>query len=246
MRRTIMISDIHGCMNQFNQMLHHIQFDSSADQLILLGDYVDRGHYSKEVVDKVIELVENHQAIALKGNHDQRLVDLIKGDNLSVRSKFIEHGGVQTIQSYCGLDEIVNHRITDEMFDQWIAFIKTHYKHHIDFLSKLPCYYEDNHHIYVHAGLNPSYRDWKDQPEQDFMYIKDDFIQSSFNLDKKIIFGHTRTIDIHGKSDIWFSGDKIGIDGGCAYGEQLNGLIFQNGCYSSVVVASSDEKGYVR
>ncbi|WP_227779564.1 metallophosphoesterase [Paenibacillus sp. P13VS] len=71
MKRTIMISDIHGCIDQLNQMLHLIQFNSIDDQLILLGDYVDRGPNIKAVVDKVIELVTEHHAIALRGNHDQ-------------------------------------------------------------------------------------------------------------------------------------------------------------------------------
>ncbi|WEK53466.1 MAG: metallophosphoesterase family protein [Candidatus Cohnella colombiensis] len=227
MKRIIMISDIHGCIDQLNQMLHLIDYNSIHDQLILLGDFVDRGPNSKEVVDRVIELVRKHNAIALRGNHDQRLVDLINGDSSLVKLKFLEHGGIQTLQSYCGIEN----EISDEILDQARETIKTHLGDHIDFLGKLPLYHEDNDHIYVHAGLNPNYIDWKNQPEQDFMYIKDEFIRSKFDLNKRIIFGHTRTIDIHGTSDIWFSEDKIGIDGGCAYGMQLNCLIFQEGAY---------------
>ncbi|MBY0216272.1 MULTISPECIES: metallophosphoesterase family protein [Paenibacillus] len=231
MKRTIMISDIHGCIDQLNQMLHLIQFNSIDDQLILLGDYVDRGPNIKAVVDKVIELVTEHHAIALRGNHDQRLVDLINNDSELVRSKFIEHGGIPTLQSYCDMN-IIDSEVSNEIFNQLKATMMTSYGHHIDFLSKLPLYHEDDHHIYVHAGLNPSVMDWKNQSEHDFMYIKNEFIRHTFeNLNKKVIFGHTRTMDIHGTSDIWFSDDKIGIDGGCAYGMQLNCLIFQEGLY---------------
>lgn len=231
MKRTIMISDIHGCIDQLNQMLHSIKFNSIDDQLILLGDYVDRGPNSKAVVDKVIELVSMHNAIALRGNHDQRLVDLINNDSALIRSKFIEHGGIQTLQSYCDINNM-NNEISDEILNQAKDTIKTFFGHHIDFLSELPLFHEDYDHIYVHAGLNPNFIDWKNQPEYDFMYIKDEFIQHAFeDLNKRVIFGHTRTIDIHGTSDIWFSKDKIGIDGGCAYGLQLNCLIFQEGSY---------------
>lgn len=234
MKRTIMISDIHGCIDQFNQMLQLIEYSSKHDQLILLGDYVDRGPNSKEVVDKVMELVNNHHAIALRGNHDQRLVDLINNDSPVIRSKFLEHGGLQTLQSYCDIKQV----ISDEILNQARETIKSSFAHHIDFLSKLPLYHEDHHHIYVHAGLNPNFIDWKNQPEYDFMYIKDEFIRNTFNLNKRIIFGHTRTIDIHGTSDIWFSEDKIAIDGGCAYGMQLNGLIFQEGAYMTERITS--------
>jgi len=229
MKRTIMISDIHGCMDQFNQLLMKVEFNSKEDQLILLGDYVDRGPHSKKVVDKVIGLVRNHHAIALRGNHDQRFFDLINDEHNDVRAKFIEHGGIQTIQSYFD----TNNEITDEILNQAVETIGTNFKHHVDFLSNLPFFYEDNDHIYVHAGINPKYTDWKKQPAHDFMYIKHEFIRSSFDLKKKVIFGHTRTVDIHGLPEIWFSEDKIGIDGGCAYGMQLNCLIFQDGKYTT-------------
>lgn len=227
MNRTIMISDIHGCIDHFNQLLFKINYNSREDQLILLGDYVDRGPDSKAVVDRVIDLVKYDQVIALRGNHDQRLYDLIHNDSSHVRDKFIEHGGMQTLRSY--YDKGADFGI--ENIDEAIDLIQNYYKHHLDFLGNLPLYHEDNDHIYVHAGLNPNYPNWKEQPDHDFMYIKDEFIRSSFHLGKKIIFGHTRTLDIHGSPDIWFREDKIGIDGGCAYGMQLNGLIFQNGAY---------------
>lgn len=227
MKRTIIISDIHGCINQFNQLLSLIEYNSVDDQLILLGDYVDRGPDSKAVIDRVINLVRNHKAIALRGNHDQRLYDLVKSENSEVRAKFLQHGGIPTLHSY--LES--NFEITEERLEQGIELIRTNYQHHIDFLGQLPLYYEDDHHIYVHAGLNPEYKDWKQQPENDFMYIKNDFIRSSFQWKKKVVFGHTRTVDIHSLPDVWFGENKIGIDGGCAYGMQLNCLIYQDGKY---------------
>lgn len=124
MKRTIMISDIHGCIDQLNQMLLLTQFNSIDDQLILLGDYVDRGPNSKAVVDKVIELVSMHNAIALRGNHDQRLVDLINNDSALIRFKFIEHGGIQTLQSYCEFN-ITNNEISNEILNQTKDTIKT-------------------------------------------------------------------------------------------------------------------------
>lgn len=230
MNRTIMVSDIHGCIDPFNQLLHDINYNSTNDQLILLGDYVDRGPNSKEVVNKVIKLVKEHHAIALRGNHDQRFVDFIIEGSSLIKAKFIEHGGLQTLQSYCNIEGA----ISDEMLELARETIKMDYGHHINFLSELPLYHEDETHIYVHAGLNPDYIEWRNQPEHDFMYIKDKFIDHTFtNLHQKIIFGHTRTIDIHETSDVWFGEDKIGIDGGCAYGMQLNALIHENGSYTT-------------
>ncbi|BBH22334.1 hypothetical protein Back11_36790 [Paenibacillus baekrokdamisoli] len=87
-----------------------------------------------------------------------------------------------------------------------------------------PFFHEDSHHIYVHAGLNPQYENWKEQTKHEFMYIKEPFLNHPTTVDKIVVFGHTKAMDIHGKADVWFGGDKIGIDGGCAYGLQLNCL----------------------
>ncbi|MBP1989742.1 metallophosphoesterase family protein [Paenibacillus eucommiae] len=238
MKRIIMISDIHGCMDSFHKLLNVINYNRSNDQLILLGDYVDRGPRSREVVEQVISLVHTQNVIALRGNHDQRLVDLIRLESQQVQMKFLEHGGRQTLQSYCEWIDVEN---IENMMEQAISYIKETYSHHIDFLSKLPLYYEDSNHIYVHAGLNPRYTNWKEQPEHDFMYIKGEFIQSKTTVSKKVIFGHTRTTDIHGTGEVWFSDDKIGIDGGCSYGTQLNALIYKDGVYLTERINSCEK-----
>ncbi len=230
MKRILMISDIHGCVDQFNELLEVLNYQSSNDQLILLGDYVDRGPKSRETVDKVMDLVENYHVIALRGNHDQRLVDLIRTDNSVVKSKFLEHGGLQTLQSYC---DFINSSMDDSLLLEAINYIRSHFIAHIDFLESLRLYHEDNDHIYVHAGLNPKYMNWKEQSDHDFMYIKSEFHRSKSIADKKVIFGHTRTIELQESADIWFDQDKIGIDGGCAYGLQLNCLIYKDGSYAS-------------
>ncbi|WP_342780026.1 metallophosphoesterase family protein [Cohnella terricola] len=228
--RTLMISDIHGCQEPFDRLLQEIGYDSARDQLVLLGDYIDRGPRSKEVVERVMELVDRHGAVALRGNHDQRLVDLIRKDEAHIRKKFMEHGGRQTINSYF---DVLSAEMNEEALLKAVDFIKANYGHHIEFLESLPYYYEDDSHICVHAGLNPLYSEWKKQPAHDFMYIKNDFIRNKTNVNKKVVFGHTRAVEIHGKSDIWFQDDKIGIDGGCAYGMQLNCLIFEDGAYTT-------------
>jgi serine/threonine protein phosphatase 1 len=172
-------------------------------------------------------LVEKHHAIALRGNHDQRLVDLIQVNNENIHRKFLEHGGRQTIQSYTQT-ELHNESISDVAKQ-----INDRYSHHIDFLRNLPLYFEDENHIYVHAGINPMYNNWKEQSDYDFMYIKGEFHHSKINVKKVIVFGHTRTVELHNSPNIWFGDRKIGIDGGCAYGMQLNCLIYEAGSYST-------------
>ncbi|RXZ79710.1 serine/threonine protein phosphatase [Paenibacillaceae bacterium] len=230
MDRILMISDIHGCVAQLTELLELAAYNPAKDKLLLLGDYVDRGPHSKETVEKVIELVANG-AIALRGNHDQRLVDLVQTDREEVAAKFRMHGGLATLRSYCGF---AGDEITDQALQEAKLFLGKNYMRHIEFLGQLPLYYEDHDHIYVHAGINPLVPDWKEQSEHDFMYIKDAFYHSPNRTGKTIVFGHTRTADLHDSADVWFADGKIGIDGGCAYGMQLNCLIRENKVYSAM------------
>lgn len=216
MKRTLVVSDIHGCVDEFKQLLAKVEFNEQEDQLVLLGDYVDRGPNSRETVEYVMELVRDKGAIALKGNHDQRFVDVLGEVDSLTEMKFFEHGGIQTFKSFCGPENLD--------LKQSKARIMSTCSDHVAFLNSLPLYHEDEGHIYVHAGLNPTYADWKTQPERDFMWIRAPFVQQRTVVKKMVVFGHTPAKDIHGKADVWFDHDKIGIDGGCAYGFQINCL----------------------
>ncbi|SDE43461.1 putative phosphoesterase [Paenibacillus sp. UNCCL117] len=232
MGRTLVISDIHGCYEEFNTLLELVHFNKNEDLLLLLGDYVDRGMQSKEVVERVWQLVQGGNVVALRGNHDQRFLDLMTSEDEVVKMKFIQHGGLQTLESYCG-DSLLESMSIEERLQYAVAYINKRYKHHISFLNSLPFFYEDSDHIYVHAGLNPSYENWKQQSEHDFMYIKEPFFKNPTVVDKIVVFGHSKVIDIHEKADVWFAEDKIGIDGGCAYGFQLNCLEIKDGNYKT-------------
>jgi len=222
MSRTLAISDIHGCYDTFVRLLKRVSYQPGQDTLILLGDYVDRGHSSKEVMELIMEMVSYPRVIALRGNHDHRFWELMTGADFSVKDRFIHHGGWETMKSYCGLE--TNAIFDEDSFASCREAICSRFQNHLTFISKLPLYHEDDAHIYVHAGLNPSYRDWKEQPERDFMWIREPFIHHKTEVSKKVVFGHSRTVDIHGSGDVWFGDDKIGIDGACSYGYQLNCL----------------------
>jgi serine/threonine protein phosphatase 1 len=222
--RTLVISDIHGCYDAWMSLLEKVKFVPKKDKLILVGDYVDRGTQSKEVVTHLKLLVERGEAIALRGNHDQRFMEWVTQSGTMHDVKFIEHGGVQTLNNYCNKKWTLKELQHTETLTEAKVYIRKTYREHIVFLDTLRLFHEDSHHIFVHAGLNPFYKAWQDQPEKDFIWIRDAFVKQPTVVDKLVVFGHTKTIDIQGTSDIWFGGDKIGIDGGCAYGLQLNCL----------------------
>ncbi|GFN33887.1 hypothetical protein [Paenibacillus xylaniclasticus] len=139
---------------------------------------------------------------------------------------------METVSSYFGESgKLAGDEPVEQTVMRFRQLLHDRYDTHILFLRDLPLYAEDERHIFVHAGIHPDYgRNWKEQPEREFMYVKEPFWSRSTGLSAKVVFGHTRTAELHGNPLVWFGGDKIGIDGGCAYGQQLNGLeIMDNG-----------------
>lgn len=225
-KRTLVISDIHGCYSEFTQLIEITRYSPLHDRLILLGDYVSRGPNSKEVVELVMHLVEKNGAIALQGNHDHRFVNVMEGvaDGTQL-VKFFEKGGRETIRSYCSNEDFKS--LSPENIEEIRNYMEPFSKH-ISFLKSLPYYFEDEQYIYVHAGLNPMYS-LLEQNIEDMLYIKEAFYKNKTVEEKVVIFGHTITVDIHNSPHIWIGKDKIGIDGGCAFGYQLNALEIVDG-----------------
>jgi serine/threonine protein phosphatase 1 len=229
MKRTLCISDIHGCYDEFCELLQLVNYNPFEDKLVLLGDYMDRGSKSKEVLEMVMGLVNEHGAIALKGNHDKMFLDMIDERDYTV---FISNGGLKTLASYYpDLKDYVDVGLARQ-------YILNNYKSHIEFIRNLPYYYEDENFIYVHAGLNPMYKEWKDNTPNDMIWIRELFFDNYTRTDKTVIFGHTPCLNLHGKEDVWMGGDKIGIDGACAYGFQLNCLEISDEGYRTYSVDS--------
>lgn len=237
LRRCIM-SDIHGCYDEFNALLEQVQYNPAQDELILLGDYVDRGPKSRQVIEQIMKLKQDHGIIILKGNHDAMMVKALTHDVQEYDLHWIRNGGLQTLASYLDVsydgDQMNWHAYAHDK--QWM---RSHYNNHLQFLDELPLYYEIPGYIFVHAGINPDQADWRNQSERDFIWIREPFYSRPTALQEMVVFGHTPVQHLHEESGVWMDprGDKIGIDGGCAYGAQLNLLeIDDKGCLQTFFV----------
>ncbi|WP_234414156.1 metallophosphoesterase family protein [Paenibacillus sp. CAA11] len=231
--RILAISDIHGCYEEFCDLLEQVNYNSAEDRLVLVGDYVDRGPRSREVIDLLIRLQEEAKVIILRGNHDQMMLDALLRDE---DQRWLKNGALYTLKSYYG-DEIDVENYNSSTYEKAKGWIKQNYAHHLEFLDGLELYYESEQYIFVHAGINPAYKDWKQQPKSDFIWIREAFFNHSTNLDKPVVFGHTPVLNLHDCEEIWINDDKIGIDGACAYGKRLNCLeINEQGEYKSYFV----------
>jgi serine/threonine protein phosphatase 1 len=221
MKRTLVISDIHGEIELFERLLANVNYNSSQDQLILLGDYVDRGPNSKKVLEKVIEL-KSDGALVLKGNHEDMMIKALTTDEERSWKNWINrNGGRKTLESY-GFnesefvvpeeEEFIKPMLHDEILDR-----------HLNFIQKLDHFIELEEYILVHAGVHPN-QPLEETDPYTFMWIREEFY-SAYSGQKTIVFGHTPAMHLHGKHSIFFGKNRIiGIDGGAVFGGQLNCL----------------------
>lgn len=232
--RTIVISDPHGCRDELCLLLKKVGYRPNIDALCLLGDYGDRGKHTKQTVQMVMSLSKRKHVKVIGGNHDDMFLNWL--DDLDYKpSPYTneKNGGTETILSYCPFFKAGEN---DCEVRNWI---KKTYKHEIEFLRNLPDYIEDDNHIFVHAGVDPTKTDWMDTDKKNFRWLRDTFYDQPNPFQKTVVFGHTTCSVLHQDEtnfNVWFSEGKIGIDGGVKFGGQLNALMIEGGRYSTEYV----------
>ena len=199
MERIFAVGDIHGCFDKLVSLMERIDIDLEKETLIFIGDYIDRGPGSKEVVDYLIDLGRRESRVVfLKGNHELMLQEYLSGAD---RLSFLYNGGGETLASYMK---------SDDQHDESNLIPPTH----LEFFKNLRLYYETDDYIFVHGGLKPSIS-LEAQDAWDMLWIRDDFIRSDFDFGKRVIFGHTPF------REPLILDNKIGIDTGAVYGNKL-------------------------
>lgn len=194
------IGDIHGCYKEINTLINKLVL-KNEDQLIFLGDYIDRGLNSKQVIDFLIELDKKHNCIFLRGNHEQMFLDFIKKP--TIENIFIYNGGHKTLKSY---QNGKNWDIPDE---------------HVKFLNNTKLWYETDDYFFVHAGVpNKSLNEITKEDEDILLWVRDEFLNNEGFFEKMIIHGHTPTKT----RKVEFKDYRINIDTGCVFGGRLTCL----------------------
>lgn len=225
MTRILAISDIHGELRLFQQLLVKINYNSMQDQLFLLGDYIDRGPASCGVLNLVAELQANGARI-LMGNHEAIMLAACRSGQSKAWMYWITVcGGVETLASY-------GYQVKD--FEDAIktntlpAYIRTLPKleEHLKLIETFEKYIELDDAIFVHAGVVPGIA-LKDMERNQFLWIREEF-HEGYRGEKTVIFGHTPTYKLHQDEtnyNVYFGENNIiGIDGGAVYNGQLHAI----------------------
>lgn len=229
------ISDIHGSAQELNAMLE--KYNPDEEKLIFLGDYIDRGTGSLEVLETIMTMYLLHgqdRVKVLRGNHDNLLLELLQGDKIAY-STWINNGGVKMATEILDLEYPTTKPLSVWTIGQckMVTLINKHISDKVEFLKNCTLLsYQDDQFLFTHAGFDSLLEDWRDTNDSDFMWIRKHYLKP--NVTGYInIFGHTRTSIIRGDESnkaIWVSPCKayIGIDGGCSYGGQLNAIVLNS------------------
>lgn len=207
--KTIAIGDIHGCYDELKELYLLLEetgtYNKDEDKLVFLGDYIDRGKDSRLVIQFIRDLQKNNaNVIVLKGNHEEMALDCINhGDIL-----WAYNGGHDTMDSYEGFE--------GQFYDD------------LEWMKSLPLYHEDEHFIYVHAGVDLN-KPLEEQSEDDLLWVRDDFISNPKGYHKRVVFGHTPTIYYCNEyKPMYTYNNNIGIDTACVFGGALTALIIED------------------
>jgi serine/threonine protein phosphatase 1 len=200
MNRLFAISDIHGCFRPFYELVVNIIRLTKSDKLILLGDYIDRGEHSKEVIDFIIDLrKEGFDIDALIGNHELMLIDAWNEPDLM--HLWSLNGGLLTLQSF-GIEDIRE--------------IESHY---LEFFNSLNYYLNLGNVIFVHAGFD----DLAPDPfldKQSMVWECRPFYQNALLSGKTIVHGHRPKTISYVKRLLGEKSPVIPIDTGCVYNRE--------------------------
>lgn len=215
------IGDVHGMVDQLKQMLQY--WDPMTQQLIFLGDYIDRGPESLAVVQLVRELQTEHNAICLRGNHEELLLNYLKRPIIGW-PLYERNGGVKTVLNLLGRqDEQLGYGSPTRHANN----VKAKHPWLVEWLQTLPYFVEFGEFICVHAGIDLSQDNWRHTSLHNFVWIREEFHQGNNSSGKQIIFGHTPVMYLHqqqGAMHVWQHDGKWGIDGGAVYNGSLLAL----------------------
>ena len=222
------IGDIHGCLEQLVQLnkkiFNHESFNKNEDLVIYLGDYIDRGPKSKQVINELIDIKKKgFKAHFLLGNHEEILIDFLFNKKNNIKN-WLEYGADQTFRSYD--IEIVN--FIKEGFDNHIidklreTFLGKLGKEHIKFLNNLKLNLETKKYLFVHAGIDPN-KNLNEQTKKDYLWSRSSsFFEKSFTAKKIIVHGHTP------EQNIVNHPFRINIDTGCFFSGKLSSVFLND------------------
>jgi len=218
------VGDVHGCLDELLKLERAVVADGERlpgqKLMIMLGDYVDRGPASSQVIDHLIAPPPaGFERICLAGNHEVLMLDYLEG-RIGL-SEWTRMGAAATLISYGVHIDRLNQvyrsaRQVDDMIRKAIPAA------HLAFLRSLPILVEAERFIFVHAGIRAELG-IEEQSDDDLVFIRSEFYRQARLLKKYVVHGHTPITEPK------LEGKRINIDTGAYFSGRLTALrIWQN------------------
>ena len=220
-RRICAIGDIHGRADRLAALLRQIDMDctlypSNRPIVVFIGDYINRGPASREVLNLLPGRERTKEAVFLKGNHETFVHRFLSEP--AVLDEWRLCGGLETLVSY-GLKPSISpgaaeqRRLAKEL-------AKSIPKPHLEFLDSLKLSFSCGDFLFVHAGVRPGVPIRK-QSEEDLLWIREEFLSCDQRFEKFVVHGHTpvRTPDIRS--------NRINIDTGAFATGRLTCIVIE-------------------
>lgn len=223
-QRIYAIGDIHGRLDLLNELLGAIEVDHAARPaaellLIFLGDLVDRGPNSAQVIERALQAVETYPNCRfLLGNHEEVFLKALHGD-LKALAFFTRIGGRETILSY----DISETEYRDCEYSELLELLRKKVPaEHVSFLEAFEDLIVIGDYAFVHAGVRPEQLLAHQRPS-DLRWIREEFLSHKGPLEKIIVHGHTISEEVEIREH------RIGLDTGAYASGKLTAMGFENG-----------------
>ena len=230
--RIYAVGDVHGRSDLLERQLAAIDADCKQRPIarpitVFVGDYIDRGPNSRNVLDLLLQWQQAHEAIFLRGNHETFLPRFLS-DPGSL-DEWRQYGGLETLLSY-GLKPSINPD-RHEQIRLAIELAEILPREHLDFLESLEFSFSCGDFLFVHAGVRPGVPIHK-QTEDDLLWIRDDFLSWEQPFERFVVHGHTPV------SEPDLRPNRINIDTGAYATGRLTCVVIEN---TAVTQLTTDE-----
>ncbi|CAN5426795.1 metallophosphoesterase family protein [soil metagenome] len=217
--RLYAIGDIHGRCDLLDDVLGQIaqqdaKHPDSPSEIIFLGDLIDRGPDSADVVARVVALRASGRPVSvLLGNHEEVFLRILHGE-ANLLPMFIKIGGRETLLSY-GITTHEYDTLTNEALAERLRALVP--DAHLALLDDCDEMVFRGDYVFVHAGIRPGVP-LTEQSENDLRWIRSPFLESSADHGRVVVHGHTVTEEAELRAN------RIGIDTGAVYSGRLTVL----------------------
>ncbi len=224
------VSDIHGCYDEFMKLLEKINF-SSRDELYILGDIIDRG---PDPIRLVQELMMHPNIYPVLGNHEYMAHKVLSKFNVEITDEMLSNLSGDDMMDYLYWTRDGG----DVTAKQFVRLNPESREEILEYLEECTLYEEINiggkNYILVHAGIDnfDEGRDMDSYLPSELLFKRTDYRKQYFpGGNTFLVTGHTPTFTIRSdrKSLIYEENGHIAIDCGCVYGGHLAAFCLDNG-----------------